>query len=85
VRFEYWSCRKRGRERQMVSREGMESITERLSWLENLYFPQALQSDVKLPSHRKPILLDLLSRDVALFLGISFFFLSLSLALKLSV
>ena len=69
----------------MVSREGMESITERLSWLENLYFPQALQSDVKLPSHRKPILLDLLSRDVALFLGISFFFFFFYLSLSLSL
>lgn len=52
-----------------MSREGMESIAERLSREENLYFPKALQSDTNDSSQRKAILLDLLSRDVALFLG----------------
>ena len=61
----------------MVSREGMESITERLSGVENLYFPQS-NAISNHPSHRKAALLDLLSRDVALFLG-------LFLSLKFSV
>lgn len=49
--------------------EAMESISERLSSLEDLYFPRALQSNALNPSERKAILLDLLSRDVAVFLG----------------
>ena len=53
-----------------MSEEAMERITERLSCLENLYFPRALQSTATLPSQRKAIFRDLLSRDVALFLGI---------------
>ncbi|CAI0458865.1 unnamed protein product [Linum tenue] len=51
-----------------VGKEGMENITERLSSLENLYFPRALQSDAADPSHRKSLLHDLLSRDPAVFL-----------------
>ncbi|CAL1392903.1 unnamed protein product [Linum trigynum] len=51
-----------------VAKEGMENITERLSSLENLYFPRALQSDAADPSHRKSLLHDLLSRDPAVFL-----------------
>lgn len=47
----------------------METIAERLSTQENLYFPQAIQSNTKDPCQRKAVLLDLLSRDVALFLG----------------
>ncbi|KAJ7944665.1 coiled-coil domain-containing protein 97 [Quillaja saponaria] len=46
----------------------MEKISERLSSLENLYFPRALQSNATDPSQRKSIFLDLLSRDTALFL-----------------
>nr|KYP51481.1 hypothetical protein KK1_026639 [Cajanus cajan] len=51
-----------------MSEEAKERISERLSCLENLYFPRALQSTVTLPSQRKAIFRDLLSRDVALFL-----------------
>ncbi|XP_054795672.1 uncharacterized protein LOC129301342 [Prosopis cineraria] len=51
-----------------ISSDAMESISERLSSLENLYFPRALQSTATDPSQRKAIFLDLLSRDVALFL-----------------
>jgi hypothetical protein len=60
----------------MGSREGMESIAERLSRDENLYFPKALQADTKDSSQRKAILLDLLSRDIALFLGAYFYIFS---------
>lgn len=52
-----------------MSDEAKERISERLSCLENLYFPRALESTVTLPSQRKAIFSDLLSRDVALFLG----------------
>ena len=52
-----------------MSDEAKERISERLSCLENLYFPRALESTVTLPSQRKAIFRDLLSRDVALFLG----------------
>ncbi|KAF3448213.1 hypothetical protein FNV43_RR08926 [Rhamnella rubrinervis] len=48
--------------------EGMESIAERLSLMEDLYFPRAVQPTAINPSQRKSILLDLLSRDVAVFL-----------------
>nr|KJB25433.1 hypothetical protein B456_004G191100 [Gossypium raimondii] len=51
-----------------VSEEAMETITERLSALDNLYFPRALQSSASDPSNRKSILHDLLSRDVPVFL-----------------
>ncbi|KAJ7944663.1 coiled-coil domain-containing protein 97 [Quillaja saponaria] len=51
-----------------LSGEAMEKISERLSSLENLYFPRALQSNATDPSQRKSIFLDLLSRDTALFL-----------------
>lgn len=53
-----------------MSEEAKERISERLSRLENLYFPRALESTVSLPSQRKSIFHDLLSRDVALFLGL---------------
>ncbi|POO03103.1 coiled-coil protein [Trema orientale] len=48
--------------------EGMESIAERLSGMEDLYFPRAIQATAINPSQRKLILLDLLSRDVPVFL-----------------
>ncbi|KAF7828498.1 coiled-coil domain-containing protein 97 [Senna tora] len=51
-----------------MSGDAREKISERLSSLENLYFPRALQSTATDPSQRKSIFLDLLSRDVALFL-----------------
>lgn len=57
------------KERREVKEEAMERITERLSALENLYFPQALLSKAATPSLRKPLLLDLLRRDVPVFLG----------------
>lgn len=56
-------------ERKVVRSEAIESISERLSALEDLYFPRALQSTIIDPSQRKAILLDLLSRDAAVFLG----------------
>ncbi|KAI7980337.1 Casein kinase II subunit beta-2 [Camellia lanceoleosa] len=46
----------------------MEDIAERLSKLENLYFPRALQPSSPSPSQRKSLLRDLLSRDLAVFL-----------------
>ncbi|KAK4745241.1 hypothetical protein SAY87_011553 [Trapa incisa] len=51
-----------------LTNEAKESIAERLSSLENLYFPRALHSSAEDPSQRKFIFLDLLSRDVAVFL-----------------
>ncbi|XP_047322416.1 coiled-coil domain-containing protein 97 [Impatiens glandulifera] len=48
--------------------QSMESMSERLSNLETLYFPRALQSAATTPSDRKSLLLDLLSRDAAVFL-----------------
>lgn len=62
-----------------LSCEAMDCLSERLSLQEDLYFPRALQSTASNPSQRKAILLDLLSRDVAVFLG------SLSLSLYNSV
>lgn len=53
-----------------MSSASMETISERLSELENLYFPRAVQSSAVNPSQRKSLLLDLLSRDVPVFLGI---------------
>ena len=61
-----------------LSCEAMDCLSERLSLQDGLYFPRALQSTATNPSQRKAILLDLLSRDVAVFLGFS---LSLSLSL----
>lgn len=58
----------------------MEAMAERLSSLENLYFPRAIQHSAITPSQRKSILLDLLSRDTAVFLG-----LHLSLSLSRSI
>lgn len=55
-------------ERKVVRSEAIESISERLSALEDLYFPRALQPTIINPSQRKAILLDLLSRDAAVFL-----------------
>ncbi|XP_059642788.1 uncharacterized protein LOC132284681 [Cornus florida] len=52
----------------VLSGEAVESISERLSSVENLYFPRALQSSAISPSQRKSLLIDLLSRDVAVFL-----------------
>ncbi|CAN4099735.1 unnamed protein product [Withania somnifera] len=46
----------------------MEKITERLSGLDNLYFPRAQQSSASTPFQRKSLLIDLLSRDTPLFL-----------------
>lgn len=54
-----------------LSCEAMDCLSERLSLQEDLYFPRALQSTATNPSQRKAILLDLLSRDVAVFLGSS--------------
>ncbi|CAL5436661.1 unnamed protein product [Camellia sinensis] len=51
-----------------LSGEAMEDIAERLSKLENLYFPRALQPSSSSPSQRKSLLRDLLSRDLAVFL-----------------
>ncbi|KAG8634252.1 hypothetical protein MANES_17G024600v8 [Manihot esculenta] len=59
---------KREKMQKTVRKEAMESITERLSAMENLYFPRALQSNATHPSNRKSLLLDLLSKDVAVFL-----------------
>lgn len=58
-----------GAQRSELSGEAKESITERLSRLDNLYFPRALQCSTRSPSERKSILFDLLSRDAAVFLG----------------
>lgn len=55
------------KERERI--EAMESIAERLSLMEDLYFPRALQPTAINPSQRKLILTDLLSRDAAVFLG----------------
>lgn len=46
-----------------------EGITARLSSLDNLYFPRAVQSIAASSDQRKSILLDLLRRDPAVFLG----------------
>lgn len=58
-----------------IGRATMESISERLSEVEDLYFPnKALNSStLLLPSQRKALLFDLLSRDVPVFLGILLF------------
>ncbi|KAL9242747.1 hypothetical protein vseg_016716 [Gypsophila vaccaria] len=55
-------------DRKTVSKEAKEKITERLSSIDDLYFPRALLPRASTPSLRKPLLLDLLSRDVAVFL-----------------
>ncbi|KAJ4830343.1 hypothetical protein Tsubulata_040927 [Turnera subulata] len=51
-----------------------ESITERLSSMDDLYFPRASLSSAATPPQRKSLLLDLLFRDVAVFLGKEHFF-----------
>ncbi|KAF3621786.1 putative casein kinase II subunit beta-4-like isoform X1 [Capsicum annuum] len=53
---------------ETLSNQSMEKLSERLSVLDNLYFPRAHQSSASTPSQRKSLLLDLLSRDVPLFL-----------------
>ncbi|XP_074304013.1 uncharacterized protein LOC141638499 [Silene latifolia] len=55
-------------EKRRVSNEAMEQISERLSTFDNLYFPRALLQNASSPQLRKSLLLDLLSRDVAVFL-----------------
>ncbi|KAL6313259.1 hypothetical protein AAG906_016668 [Vitis piasezkii] len=52
--------------------EAMEKMTERLSCKDNLYFPRALEATATTPPQRKSILLDLLSRDPAVFLAQEF-------------
>ncbi|MCL7032841.1 hypothetical protein MKW94_020839 [Papaver nudicaule] len=56
--------------RSELSMSVMEDITQRLSSLDNLYFPKSIQenSSITSPSDRKSILIDLLSRDTAVFL-----------------
>ncbi|KAF8379167.1 hypothetical protein HHK36_028596 [Tetracentron sinense] len=56
-------------EKKSLSSSAMEGISERLSSLDNLYFPRVIQDTASNPSQRKSILLDLLSRDAAVFLG----------------
>ncbi|KAK6138167.1 hypothetical protein DH2020_028103 [Rehmannia glutinosa] len=52
-----------------IGSEAKESITERLSRIDDLYFPRKEQSSAAGdPSHRKSLLLDLLSTDAAVFL-----------------
>lgn len=51
-----------------LSNQSMEKISDRLSGLDNLYFPRAQQSSASTASQRKSLLLDLLTRDVPLFL-----------------
>ncbi|KAJ8543517.1 hypothetical protein K7X08_006040 [Anisodus acutangulus] len=51
-----------------LSNQSMEKLSDRLSALDNLYFPRAQQSTASTASQRKSILIDLLSRDVPLFL-----------------
>lgn len=46
-----------------------EEITARLSSRDNLYFPRAVQLTAASSDQRKSILLDLLRRDPAVFLG----------------
>ncbi|XP_010518687.1 PREDICTED: coiled-coil domain-containing protein 97 [Tarenaya hassleriana] len=54
--------------KKAVRKEAAEEISERLSSLENLYFPRAVASSTSSASHRKPLLLHLLLRDPAVFL-----------------
>ncbi|XP_055832663.1 uncharacterized protein LOC129901491 [Solanum dulcamara] len=51
-----------------LSNQSMEKISERLSGLDNLYFPRAQQSSASTAFQRKSLLIDLLSRDTPLFL-----------------
>lgn len=64
---------RRGRGRgAAMERSTMEVISERLSGVEDLYFPRSTFSSGEAPSDssvRKTALLDLLSRDAPLFLG----------------
>lgn len=52
-----------------LSSESMNNMSERLSKLENLYFPRAIQPSATTAAQRQSLLLDLLSRDAAVFLG----------------
>ncbi|KAH0662375.1 hypothetical protein KY284_027306 [Solanum tuberosum] len=51
-----------------LSNQSMEKISDRLSGLDNLYFPRAQQSSASTAFQRKSLLIDLLSRDTPLFL-----------------
>ncbi|KAK9667936.1 hypothetical protein RND81_13G021900 [Saponaria officinalis] len=62
------NIKKMEEDRKTVSIEAKEKISERLSSFDNLYFPRALLPRASTPSLRKSLLLDLLSRDVAVFL-----------------
>jgi hypothetical protein len=55
-------------EKSGLSNEAVEGISERLSNLENLYFPRAIQPSASSPSQRKSLFLDLLHRDLPVFL-----------------
>lgn len=50
----------------------MEVIADRLSAMDDLYFPRAFLEGAHNSDHRKAALLDLLIRDAPLFLGTSF-------------
>lgn len=56
-----------------VNQEAMEKIADRLSFLDNLYFPRAVLPNASSPSLRKSLLLDLLHRNIPVFLGNSFY------------
>ncbi|KAL8159302.1 hypothetical protein V2J09_000839 [Rumex salicifolius] len=58
----------KGTTENTVCKQAMDSISERLSSMENLYFPRSLQSNPTSASQRKLLLLDLLSRDAPVFL-----------------
>ncbi|KAG1359231.1 coiled-coil domain-containing protein 97 [Cocos nucifera] len=53
-----------------MERSAMEGITNRLASIEGLYFPGAIHRQTPEPSQRKSTLLDLLSRDASIFLGL---------------
>ncbi|KAJ4888601.1 Uncharacterized protein Rs2_28349 [Raphanus sativus] len=55
-------------ERRVMNEAAVEEIAARLSSLEDLYFPRAVQSTTASSDQRKSILLDLLRRDPAVFL-----------------
>ncbi|KAG6384373.1 hypothetical protein SASPL_155821 [Salvia splendens] len=56
-----------------IGSEAKESLSGRLSLIEDLYFPRKVQpDDAADPSRRKSLLLDLLSTDAPVFLGVFF-------------
>ncbi|CAI9095565.1 OLC1v1031549C1 [Oldenlandia corymbosa var. corymbosa] len=55
-------------QRPSLSGESMKTLSERLSKLDNLYFPRAVQPSATTSAQRQSILFDLLSRDAAVFL-----------------